>query len=200
MVSSGTSLTKGEGVNGARAALFGLLGRLLLAPPNAALLARLCALRPDESAIGDALATLTAASTKTDPMTAEREYHALFIGLGRGEVLPYASYYRTGFLHDRPLAALRADLARLGIERTPGIAEPEDHLGFLCETMAGLLSGDFPGGDAEAEALFEHHLRPWAERCFTDIAQAEAARFYRAVGRLGQILMDIETAALGLPA
>ena len=40
----------------------------------------------------------------------EREFFDLFIGLGRGELLPYGSYYLTGFLHERPLARLREDL------------------------------------------------------------------------------------------
>ena len=67
----------------------------------------------------------------------EREYFDLFIGMGRGEILPYASYYLTGFLHERPLARLRGDLIAFGIERAENNPEPEDNAATLCEIMAG---------------------------------------------------------------
>jgi TorA maturation chaperone TorD len=102
-------------------------------------------------------------------------------------------------LHERPLADLRGDLARLGIERADGVAEPEDHIASECESFAGLLSGVFPGGDAAAEAFFARHLRPWAGRFFADLEAAEAARFYRAVGALGRMAIEVELAAQELP-
>ena len=74
---------------------------------------------------------------------ADREYHALFIGVGRGELVPFASYYLTGFLNERPLAVLRQDLARLGAVRSESVKEPEDHIAALCEVMAGLIEGSF---------------------------------------------------------
>ncbi len=182
-----------------RARLFALLGRLLAAPPDAGLLAALSGLRGDASPIGAALRALAAAAHRADPGAARREFHALFIGLGRGEVLPYASFYLTGFLHERPLARLRADLARLGIARAAGIAEPEDHLGFICESYAGLLAGSF-GARGEAAGFLAAHALPWAGRCFRDIETAEAAGFYRAVGALGRLATEIEQAAAELAA
>ncbi|MBR0679364.1 molecular chaperone TorD [Roseomonas eburnea] len=183
-----------------RARLFALLGRLLVAAPDDGLLAGLRTLPGDRTPLGEAYGALAAAAAVADSVSVEREFHDLFIGLGRGELLPFASYYLTGFLHDRPLAELRGDLARLGLERASGVSEPEDHAGSECEVYAGLLSGSFEGGAAEAEAFFERHLRPWAGRFFADLEAAEMARFYRAVGRLGRVTMDIEQAALGLPA
>ena len=106
----------------------------------------------------------------------------------------------TGFLHERPLAELRGDLGRLGIERAEGIAEPEDHIAFLCETYAGLIAGAFAAGPEEASPFFARHLRPWAARMFADLEKAEMAGFYRAVGRLGRIAVEIEAAAADLPA
>jgi TorA maturation chaperone TorD len=150
--------------------------------------------------LGAACAGLAEAARLAEPAALAREYHDLFIGVGRGELLPFASYYLTGFLHERPLALLRDDLRRLGIERGDGVAEPEDHLGFLCEAMAGLLAGDFPATPALVGAFYDRHLRPWAGRAFADLEKAEAARFYRAVGALGGAVIDIETAAAGLPA
>lgn len=179
-----------------RANLYSLLGHLLSGVPESALLARLAALPGDDTPLGRALGALAAAARLAKPQALEREYHDLFIGVGRGELLPYASYYLTGFLHERPLAELRADLKRLGISRVAGVPEPEDHIAFLCEVMAGLLRGGVP---EEADALFVRHVRPWAMRCFADLCVAEAAVFYRPVGELGRALMDVELAAAELP-
>ena len=129
----------------------------------------------------------------------EREYFELFIGLGRGELLPYGSYYLTGFLHERPLARLRADLSGLGIERAAGQAEPEDHAAILCEIMAGLVSRRFPAPAAAERELFGQHLAPWIGRFFADLEQADAADFYRRVGTLGRVFVEIETDAFALP-
>ncbi|MBO1081584.1 TorD/DmsD family molecular chaperone [Roseomonas haemaphysalidis] len=184
-----------------RARLFALLGRLLLAAPDAALLHGLAALGPQQDTpLGRAVAALSQAAATASPAGAAGEYAALFIGVGRGELLPFASYYLTGFLHERPLALLRDDLRRLGIERADGVAEPEDHLGFLCEAMAGLLGGEFLATPEAVAAFFQRHLQPWAGRAFADLEKAAAAELYRPVGAIGVALMDIELAALGLPA
>ncbi|MFT8245949.1 TorD/DmsD family molecular chaperone [Roseomonas sp. BN140053] len=183
-----------------RARLFALLGRLLMAPPDRALLDGLRHLPGDASPLGRATAALAEAARAAEPAALEREFHALFIGVGRGEVLPYASYYLTGFLHERPLARLRGDLARLGVTRAPGIAEPEDALAFLCETYAGLLGGVFAAGPAAAPAFLATHLLPWAGRCFADIEAAAAARFWRSVAALGRLALDIEQSAADLAA
>ena len=114
--------------------------------------------------------------------------------------MPYGSYYLSGFLHERPLARLRADLQRLGIERAAGQAEPEDHAAILCEIMAGIASGRFPVPAGADRELFERHLAAWIVRFFTDLERAEAADFYRRVGTLGRVFTDIETQAFALPA
>ena len=196
----GTEATAQDPVDAERARLFALLGRLLGGAPDATLLARMTLLRGTEGDLGEAYGALAAASGATTPEAAEREYFDLFIGVGRGEILPYASYYLTGFLHERPLADLRGDLARLGIERAEGVAEPEDHIAFLCETYAGLIAGAFAAGPEEAAPFFARHIRPWAARMFADLEKAEAAGFYRAVGRLGRLAIEIEAAAADLPA
>jgi TorA maturation chaperone TorD len=187
-------------VDSERARLFALLGRLLGGAPDAALLALLRLLRPVDGELGEGYAGLSAAAAATTPEAAEREYFDLFIGVGRGEILPYASYYLTGFLHERPLADLRGDLARLGIERAEGVAEPEDHIAFLCETYAGLIAGAFAPAPEEAAPFFARHIRPWAARLFADLEKAQAASFYRGVGRLGRIAIELEAAAADLPA
>lgn len=180
-----------------RGRVFGLLGHLLAVAPAAAMLRALAGLSGDASPLGRATTALAQAASRTDAAAVEREYAALFTGVARGELLPYASYYLTGFLHERPLAELRTELARLGIARAAGVAEPEDHLAFCCEAMAGLLDGNF---DGDADAFLARHLKPWAGRCFVDLEAAENATFYRAVGAFGRTVMDIETAAADLAA
>jgi TorA maturation chaperone TorD len=186
-------------VDAARAQEYALISVLLARAPGQALLDRLAALRGDPTPLGVAHAALAEAASRTNAERIEREYFDLFIGLGRGELLPYGSYYLTGFLHERPLARLRETLARFGIERVEGQAEPEDHAAILCEIMAGLASRRLqapPGADRE---LFEGHLAPWIGRFFTDLERAEAADFYRRVGSLGRAFVDIETEAFALP-
>jgi len=184
----------------ARAQEYALLATLLARAPDQALLDRLATLRGDASPLGLAHSALAQCASATNAERVEREYFNVFIGLGRGELLPYGSYYLTGFLHERPLARLRDDLARLGIERAAGKAEPEDHAAILCEIMAGLVSGHLsaqPGADRE---LFEQHLSPWIGRFFADLERAEAADFYRRIGTLGRVFMEIETQAFALPS
>ena len=187
-------------VDAARAQEYALLSVLLARAPNAALLERLGTLRGDASPLGLAHAALADAASRTNVERSEREYFNLFIGLGRGELLPYGSYYLTGFLHERPLARLREDLGRLGIERVEGQAEPEDHAAILCEIMAGLASRRFPAAAGADRQIFEQHLAPWIGRFFADLERAEAADFYRRVGMLGRVFIEIETEALALPS
>jgi TorA maturation chaperone TorD len=189
-----------EEVDAARAQEYALLSALLARAPDQALLDRLATLRGDVSPLGVAHAALADAASRTTAERVEREYFNLFIGLGRGELLPYGSYYQSGFLYERPLARLREQLARLGIERVDGESEPEDHAAILCEIMAGLISRRLsaePGADRE---LFEKHLSPWIGRFFADLEQAEAADFYCRVGTLGRLFVEIELEAFALPS
>ena len=157
-------------------------------------------MRGDATPLGVAHAALAQAASETTVERVEREYFNLFIGLGRGELLPYGSYYLTGFLHERPLARLRADLAPLGIERAEGNYEPEDHAATLCEIMAGLVSGRLPAPQGTDQQIFEKHLSPWIGRFFADLERAEAADLYRRIGTLGRVFMEIETEAFALPS
>jgi TorA maturation chaperone TorD len=187
----------------ARAYAYALLGRLLTRAPDAALLARLGAITGDSGTpIGQALADLAAAARATDPVAVQREYDALFVGVTRGELVPYASFYLTGFLNEKPLAELRAEMARLGVARADNNRDPEDHAGALCELMAGLIVGAFgaPLDLATQQHIFDRHMAPWIGRFFTDLEQATAASFYRPVGRLGRIFVELEQDAFALAA
>jgi len=177
----------------ARAQEYSLLSTLLARSPDAALLRRLADLRGDLSPLGLAHSTLAKAAARTDAEITAREHFTLFVGLGRGELLPYASYYLTGFLHGRPLASLRQVLQRIGIERVDGQTEPEDHAAILLEIMAGLAGGIIAAPTGTDREIFDQHLSPWIMRFFSDLEKSASADFYAVVGTLGRTFMEIET-------
>jgi TorA maturation chaperone TorD len=189
-----------DGVDQARSRLYGLLANLLCRAPSTEFLNGISELRGDATALGMAQIALADAASRSSVEKVEREYFELFIGIGRGELLPYGSYYLTGFLHERPLARLREDLARIGIDRAEGVAEPEDHAGILCEIMSGLAGRAIAAPADSDKAIFEKHMAPWIGRVFADIERAKAADFYRHVGALGRVFMEIETEAFSLAA
>jgi TorA maturation chaperone TorD len=127
------------------------------------------------------------------------EYQELFVGIGRGELLPYGSWYLTGFLMEKPLAELRTDLGRLGFERQAETREPEDHAAALCETMSLIIASGAAISYAQQRDFFRKHLAPWMGRFFADMAAAKSARFYRAVGILGEQFLEIERNYLDMP-
>jgi TorA maturation chaperone TorD len=184
----------------ARSREYALLSALLARAPDADLLTRLARLGGDASPLGVAHVALAEAAAGADLTKVEREYFNLFIGLGRGEILPYASYYLTGFLNERPLARLRDDLAAIGVERVEGNYEPEDHAATLCEIMSGVAGGTLPAPQGAERRLFEKHLAPWIGRFFADLERSEAANFYRHVGTIGRVFVEIETEAFALPS
>ena len=180
-----------------RADQYQLLAGFLAAPPEAGLLQVASAFAGDDTEYGRALAELADRAGRTTPGAASREYHDLFIGIGSGELIPYASYYRTGFLNEKPLAQLRGDMARLGIARAETVKEPEDHISALCEMMAGLITGAFgaPLDLAAQRTFFDSHLAPWAPLFFDDLEKARSAWLYAPLGTLGRIFMGIEKTA-----
>jgi len=182
----------------ARAQEYALLAVLLARAPDAALIERIAGLRGDTTPLGMAHAALAQAAGKAGAERIEREFFDLFIGVGRGELLPYGSFYLTGFLNERPLARLRADLRALGIERVEEQHEPEDHAAILCEIMAGLISGEFSATAEQQQQLFEKHLAPWMGHFFADLRDAKGADFYCHVGSVGHLFIGIETEAFAL--
>ncbi len=195
----------GEGVRNAtreerlRASTYSLLGALLAAPPAESLIALLTQITPAEVRGDDDLATawevLRLAGERATVESLDDEYHVLFVGISRGELVPYGSWYMTGFLMDQPLAVLRRDLAELGFERQENNKEPEDHVAALLETM-GLMIGD---GDISVDTqrrFFQSHMGPWMKTFFLDLQKASAARFYRAVGQFGEQFIEFERSYL----
>jgi TorA maturation chaperone TorD len=187
-----------DDIDRARAQEYALLARLLIRAPDTSLLKQIGQLRGDATPLGVAHFELAEAAKYTDVTDVEREFFDLFIGVGRGELLPYASYYLTGFLHERPLARLREDLTCIGIARVEGVAEPEDHAGTLCEIMSGLANGQLLASEDSSRSIFEKHMAPWIGCFFSDLEHAEAAKLYRRVGTVGRVFTEIETQAFRL--
>lgn len=136
-----------------------------------------------------------------DAQAVAEEFDLLFVSDGTPTLNPYGSLYLSGFMNDAPLADLRGDLARFGIGRVRGVAEFEDHLGALCETMRVLVAGA-PGIRrqplAEQKAFFEARIAPWYARCLDDIRRAEGANFYRVVADFVAALLEIEAAGFAV--
>ena len=180
-----------------RADLYDYLGALLSNPPSDELLQKTASLTGDDSDLGVAIKNLAKIADTMSPRSAEREFNALFIGLARGELLPYASFYLTGFLHEKPLAALRRDMMGLGLERAPNVFEPEDNIASLCEMMAAMIRGRFnsPESIEKQRDFFNKHIAPWASHFFTDLEKAKTSVLYAPVGTIGRVFMDIEKEA-----
>ena len=183
-----------------RAELYSFLAALLRVEPQDNLLASVSQISGDDTPIGKATGTLSYLAKEMDAATIRSEYVDLFIGVGRGELLPYCSYYLTGFLNEKPLANLRQDRASIGIARAENVKDPEDHIASLCDMMAGLILGNFgrPYSLQEQATFFKKHIAPWAGLFFADLEAAKSAVFYAPVGTIGRIFMDIESQAFDM--
>jgi TorA maturation chaperone TorD len=185
-----------------RADLYDYLGALLSAPPSKALLKKTAALNGDDTDLGSAITALARVAASRSEKAAESEFNTLFIGVGRGELLPYASYYLTGFLNEKPLAVLRNDMASLQISRAENVFEPEDNIASLCEMMAGMITGRFgkPASLDRQKEFFNRHIGPWAGHFFADLEGAKGSVLYAPVGAIGRVFMEIEKQAFRMAA
>ena len=185
-----------------RADLYDFLSALLARSANKALLDKTAKLSGDETDLGRAIGTLAKLAVQSSVKSVEREFNALFIGLGRGELLPYGSYYMTGFLNEKPLALLRDDMAKNSIVRAENIYEPEDNIASVLEMMSGLIMGRF--GEvvslSQQKTFFNRHIAPWAGHFFTDLEGAEGSLFFAPIGAIGRHFMAIEKEAFRITA
>lgn len=185
-----------------RADLYGYLALILSRPADQTLLDQSAALSGDDSDLGRAIAALARIANHSKPGTVESEFNALFIGLGRGELLPYASYYLTGFLNEKPLAALRRDMAARGMTRAQNVYEPEDNIASCMEMMGGMIRGSFgtPAPLDDQKTFFNKHIGPWAGHFFTDLEAAQNSVLYASVGAVGREFMGIEAEGFRMSA
>ena len=185
-----------------RAQFYLLLSRLLGAPLDQDALAMLRGLEGDDSELGCAISELSTKAAATSLEDAVEEYSDLFIGITRGELLPFSSYYLTGFLNEKPLVDLRQDLEGLGISRSKETSIPEDHIATLCEIMHAMIVGRF--GEMvslhEQDKFFRKHIDSWSATFFRDLEKANSASLYAPLGRIGILFMEIEGEAFEMAA
>ncbi|PCJ74582.1 MAG: molecular chaperone TorD [Rhodobacteraceae bacterium] len=185
-----------------RANMYNFLGLLLARPPSKEVLEQTAALSGDGSEMGDAVNAMARVAKATKATAVESEFTSLFIGLGRGELLPYTSFYLTGFLNEKPLALLRKDMLAARITRAPNTFEPEDNIASLFEMMAGMITGRFgevASLDQQA-AFFNKHVGSWAGHFFADLEAAKSSVFYAPVGSAGKAFIEIEREAFRMEA
>jgi TorA maturation chaperone TorD len=183
-------MTQPDETEQARGQLYKLLAVTLARPPDAETLTALATLN-GEGEIGAALRAVAAIACNDPPATIRREYDALFLGMVSGEVIPYASFYLTGFLYERPLARLRADMAELGFSLVDNRSDPEDHIASILEVMASLIDADL----ATQQTFFRRHIEPWAGKFFADLEAAPSAHLYRPLAILGKRFLELERQA-----
>jgi TorA maturation chaperone TorD len=183
-----------------RADMYSFLANLLRAEPSAELVNQLTKLESDESPIGKSIKTLSKLASSLDLPTIRDEYVRIFIGVGRGEILPFASYYLTGFLKDKPLAKLRNDMKEIGIELAENVKEPEDHIASLFDMMSGLILGKFSKkfSIGEQKEFFNKHLASWVDLLMRDIESSRIAVFYSPIGTIGREFMEIERSSFSM--
>jgi len=178
----------------ARAVVYSFLAKVLYAAPKREQAETAGYFAGDDSELARCFKEFLAAFDAANKESLGHEYHDLFIGVGRGELQPFGSYYLTGFLNEKPLAELRHDLDDLGFERAMGVSEPEDHIAALCDVMSQLVEGTGAGEFTlyEQERFFTAHVKPWAGKFFADLQAAKKADLYRTIGKIGEVFMTIE--------
>lgn len=188
----------------ARAELYGLLAQLWFAPPDDALLAQFRVAVTESPEPGGHLESpwqdLVAAMRATTAEVAAQEYEALFGGVGKPEVFLYGSYYLAGFLNEKPLAALRADLAALGLTRDEQRAETEDHIAFVCEVMRWLIAGDDVAvcNLEQQRRFFRAHVQPWADALCDAVQAHPRAALTRHLAALTRAFVEVEAQAFDM--
>ncbi len=183
-----------------RAQVYGLVANFLSASPSTKLLKIGAGLKGDETPLGKAVGTFAHLCERSNAEAASQEYHDLFIGVARGELLPYASYYLTGFLNEKPLAKLRNDMDALGVTRDENASEPEDHIASVFDIMAGLIDGRFDEAVSldEQQKFYDTHIKSWAPYFFRDLEGAKSSVLYAGLGSIGRVFLEIEDTAFSM--
>jgi TorA maturation chaperone TorD len=188
----------------ARAELYGLLSRLWLAPPDAALMQQFAVAVTQAPEPGGLLeapwSALVGAFRATTLEAAAAEHEALFHGVGKPEVFAYGSFYLTGFLNEKPLAALRTDLQQLGLARDANALETEDHIAYGFEVMRYLIGGDDIAvcNLEQQRRFFRAHLQPWVEALCDAVEAQPRATTWRHVAAFTRCFVQVETQAFDM--
>ena len=182
----------------ARAEVYGLLAALYYTAPSQSLHDNLCVAATQAPAAGAVLESswseLVAAARAQSLQQITQEFDALFGGVSRPEVYLYGSHYLSGFLNEKPLAALRGDIAELGLARDDAMLETEDHVAYLCEVMRYLIAGDdvAVANLTRQREFFTRHVQSWLPHMCEALAAHPKARFYCALAGFTQAFVSVE--------
>ena len=184
-----------------RADMYALLAHFLSKPPSQEDLKTAANLSAaGETPLARAIESFARVAARAEKTATDDEYQELFIGIGRGELLPYGSYYLTGFLHEKPLARLRDDMAALNIASLTDTSEPEDHVAAILEMMAGIIRGSF-GASVPLERqkeFFDAHIDSWMPVFFRDLEGASASVLYASLAQIANRFLEVESTAFSM--
>jgi len=185
----------------ARAGYYALLARLYYAGPDAPLLATIAsaedvAADSEQSALATAWNGLAAAAKAMDAEAAHLEYEQLFVGTGKAEVTPYATFYLAETGREKILVRLRSELAGLGLARQGGSHEPEDHVAALFDVMRHLISTGSADAATQQQQFFERYIAGSYEAFCTAASASEKSNFYKHVARFTEAFLHVESEAL----
>jgi len=182
----------------ARANLYGVIARLFYAPPDEQLIAELQLSAGEEASDPSPLAVawraMIDASRTAFPAALRDEHTLLFVGTGKCEVTPYLSKYVLRHTSDSPLVELRQLLNSWGIARREGVAEYEDHIAGVCETMRFVIAVQ-QRSQEDQKRLFDRFLYRGASAFCSAVSASKEARFYRLVANFAQAFLEVEKSA-----
>ncbi len=182
----------------ARADYYALLASLFFRAPDERLLQSIAIAEPPEGALGPAWLALAEASAVVPADAVNEEYATVFVGVGRPPIMLFGSYYLAGFMMEKPLAALRDDLAKMGFSRAANTFESEDHVAALCDVMRAMILGDMatkPFGTDDQHRFYSIHIKPWIFQCIKEISEYHQTNYYKRVAAFAQTFFEVESDA-----
>lgn len=187
----------GQAEEQARAQLYGLLAELFYAPPSKELLEQLSISKAQGKGLFDVAWNTLSSTCETMPQArAQEEFEALFISVGKPEVVLYGSYYMAGFMMEKPLAELRTTLAKFGLQRVDAMPESEDHIAALCEVMRHLIQESSESDHfARQKQFYGEFIQPWVMEMCTELAAHPNANLYAALASVAKAFFEIEAQA-----
>jgi TorA maturation chaperone TorD len=184
----------------ARAGYYALLARLFYSGPDAGLLKAIAG--ADEIAqnnaadLARAWNALAVAARAMDAEAAGAEHDQVFIGVGKAEVTPYASYYLAETGREKVVVRLKQQLSDFGLARAGSAREPEDHFAGLFEVMRHLISDSSDAALQDQKRFFQQFVGPSYPGFCAAISKSPKTNFYRHVAEFARHFLDIESESL----
>ena len=186
----------------ARAGYYALLARLFYAGPDSQLLEAIAGADEivaagEQTALASAWNSLAVAARATDAEAARLEYDEVFVGTGKAEVTPYATFYLAETGREKILVRIKNELMAMGLAKADRAPEPEDHVAGLFEVMRHLiLQGSGDAALQKQRVFFGRYIESFYPRFCDAISASAKANFYKHVAIFTQAFLELETEAL----